>query len=79
MGGMDFNTGSLISFVEFRHIYKLYAFDLSRQDIFESDPKKSQSIRLRCNIANNSKLIVVLSQEKTTQICMNDPSKTRTI
>ena len=79
MGGMDFNTGSLISFVEFRHIYKLYAFDLSRQDIFESDPKKSQSIRLRCNIAENSKLIVVLSQEKTTQICMNDPSKTRTI
>ena len=61
-------------------MYRLYGFDLSRQEIFESDPKKSQSIRLRCDLgANDCKLIVVLSQEKTTQICMNDPSKTGTV
>lgn len=80
MGGTDFNTGSLISFVEFKDIYRLYVFDLSHQKVFESDPKKSQSIRLRCNLPNNDhRLVIVLSQAKTTEICMNNSSKTRTV
>jgi hypothetical protein len=79
MSSDDYNTGSLISFVDFKNVYRLYAFDLSHQKIFEENPKKSQSIRLRCEIAGNSKLIVVLSQEKTSQICMSDPSKSRTV
>ena len=44
MGGLDPNTGTLISFIEFKKVYKIYALDLSHQRVFESDPRKSQAI-----------------------------------
>jgi hypothetical protein len=86
MGGTNFNTGSLIAFPEFKNVYRLYAFDLSRQKIFEIDPRKSQAIRLRGEVMpthgdNNARcrLIVVLAQERVTKINMTDPSKTLTV
>jgi hypothetical protein len=80
MGATSYNIGSLISFPEFKSIYRLYVFDLSRQKIFESDPKKSQAIRLRGDVRDNRcRLIVVLAQERVTKINMFDPSKTLTV
>ena len=80
MGGTDFNTGSMISYKDFRNLYRLYAFDLSHQKVFESDPRKSQSIRLKCEVPDNDHvLVVVLSQQKLTEICMSDSSKTHTV
>ncbi len=73
MGGNDYNTGSLISFQDFRQSYRLYAFDLSHQNMFESDPRKSQNIRFRCAFPDGVArvLVVVLAREKTTEVCMN--------
>jgi hypothetical protein len=79
MGGTNYNSGSLISFPEFKNIYRLYAFDLSRQKIFEIDPRKSQAIRLRGDTSGMCRLIVVLAQERITKINMTDPSKTLTV
>jgi hypothetical protein len=80
MGGTNYNTGSLISFPQFKNNYRLYAFDLSRQKIFESDPRKSQAIRLRGDVqGGNHRVVVVLAQEKVTKINMIYPSKTLTV
>jgi hypothetical protein len=79
MGGTDYNTGALISFPQFKNVYRLYAFDLSRQKIFESDPRKSQAIRLRGDVGGNHRVVVVLAQERVTKINMIDPSKTLTV
>ena len=79
MGGTNYNTGSLISFPEFKNIYRLYAFDLSRQKIFEIDPRKSQAIRLRGDTSGGCRVVVVLAQERVTKINMSDPSKTLTV
>ena len=79
MGGTNYHTGSLIAFPEFKNVYRLYVFDLSRQKIFESDPKKSQAIRLRGDTSGMCRLVVVLAQEKVTKINMLDPSKTLTV
>jgi hypothetical protein len=79
MGGTNYHSGSLISFPEFKNVYRLYVFDLSRQKIFESDPRKSQAIRLRGDTSGACRLIVVLAQERVTKINMTDPSKTLTV
>ena len=78
--GRDVTTGSLISYSEFKILYRIYGFDLSRQRVLESDPRKSQSIRLRGDLPpGNSKLVVILSQNKTTFIDMVEPYNTKTI
>ncbi len=81
MGGNDYNTGSLISFQDFKQRYRLYAFDLSHQKIFDSDLRKPQTIRFWCTFpdAVARVVVVVLSREKNTEIYMNNYSKAKTI
>ena len=45
--GDDYNTGSLISISDWIERLRIYAIDLSRQEVFESDPNASQTIRVR--------------------------------
>ena len=47
MGGNDYNTGSLLAISDWIDRYKIYAVDLSRQEVFEADPNVSQQIRIQ--------------------------------
>ena len=79
MGGKDYNTGAMLNYKDFSTVHRYYVFDLSRQKVFESDPRKSQSIRFRGTLSANSRFIVFLAQEKRTTFDFVDPSNTKTI
>lgn len=82
-GGEDVNTGNLLPFNAWKSVYRLYGADLSRQRVFESDPMKPQSIRLRGTLQREAvgrlRIVVILVQNKTTIIDMVNPFNTKTI
>lgn len=78
MGGKDYNTGAMLNFSDFLNVHRYYVFDLSRQKIFESDPRKSQSIRFKGTLSANSRFLVFLAQEKQTTFDFANPSNTKT-
>ena len=79
MGGKDKNTGAILDFSKFRSLNRFYACDLSGQKVFESDPRKAQSIRFRGTPSVDCGIIFFLSQEKKTTIDFTDPAHTVTI
>ena len=79
MGGADHNTGALLSFSNFRNVNRYYCFDLSRQKVFESDPRKAQSIRFRGTVNQASHLLFFIAQEKTTTIDFKNAYSTTTV
>jgi hypothetical protein len=79
MQGKDPNTGALLSFSNFKNVNRYYCFDLSRQKVFESDPRKAQSIRFKGTINQQSHLLFFLAQEKRTSIDMKNPYNTSTV
>ena len=67
-GGMDNDKGTCLTYLEWKTCYKIYAFDLSRQKVLESDPRKAQSLRFRCTLpAGNYKVIFIVSCSKQTK------------
>ena len=78
MGGKDLNTGALLDFKIFKTQNKFYVFDLSRQKVFEGNPRKSQSIRFRCTPSAACRLKFFVAQEKTTTIDFAKPENTKT-
>lgn len=78
-GGKDFNTGSLLDYTIFLKQNRFYVFDLSRQRVFESNPRKSQSVRFRCTPSANCRLKFFIAQEKETIIDFVNPLNTKTI
>ena len=79
MGGNDYNTGSLLAISDWLDRYKIYAVDLSRQEVFEADPNVSQQIRIRGTPSAAGTLKVYIFKNKKTQIDFSNPEKTRTI
>ena len=79
MGGNDYNTGSLISISDWIERLRIYAIDLSRQEVFESDPNASQTLRVRGTPSAAGRLRVYMFKNKKTQINFSNPEKTRTI
>jgi hypothetical protein len=79
MQGKDPNTGALLSYSNFRNVNRYYVFDLSRQRVFESDPRKAQSIRFKGTINQASHLLFFLAQEKKTSIDFKNPYNTSTV
>ena len=77
--GQDVNTGSLLSYVRWANFYRIYAFDLSRQEIFESNPNAVQTIRIRGTASAAGTLMCILFKNKKTQISFSNPQNTRTI
>ena len=77
--GKDVNTGSLLPYTDWLSRYRLYAIDLSRQEIFESDPNVVQTIRLRGTLSANGQLIAVLAKNRKTRIDFANPQNTKTI
>ena len=77
--GKDVNTGSLLPYVEWLEKFRLYVVDLSRQEIFESDPNVVQTIRLRGTPNAAGRLLVVLAKNRTTRLDFANPQNTKTI
>ena len=68
-GGIDNDRGTCLTYIEWKNCYKIYAFDLSRQKVLESDPRKAQSLRFRCTLpAGNYKVVFIVSCIKQTKI-----------
>ena len=76
---LDLNTGSLLPYTDWVDRYRLYAIDLSRQEIFESDPGALQTIRLRGTASAAGRLLVILIKNRTTRIDYANPQNTKTI
>ena len=68
-GGIDNDKGTCLTYLEWKMCYKIYAFDLSRQKVLESDPRKAQSLRFRCTLpAGNYKVIFIVCLSKQTKL-----------
>jgi hypothetical protein len=68
-GGGDNDKGTCLTYLEWKTCYKIYAFVLSRQKVLESDPRKAQSLRFKCNLpAGNYKLIFIVCCKKHTDL-----------
>ena len=78
-GGKDYNTGSLLPYTDWKSTYRLYALDLSRQEVFEGDPNKVQQIRLRGTASANGTLLIILMKNKKTHIDFANPQNTKTV
>ena len=79
MGGKDPNTGSQLSYSDWLTNHRYYVFDLSRQKVFERDPRKAQTIRFRGTLSADSRVLFFLTQEKVTTFDFADPHNTKTI
>lgn len=79
MQGNDRNTGALLSYSNWLNVHRYYCFDLSRQKVFDIDPRKAQSIRFRANISAAGTAYFFLLREQTSIINLTDSFKTRTI
>ena len=78
MAGRDLNTGALLDYKIFKNQNKFYVFDLSRQKVFEGNPRKSQSIRFVCTLDAACRLKFFVAQEKTTTIDFAKPENSKT-
>lgn len=79
MQGTDVNTGALLSYSKWMHTQSYYLFDISRQKVLRSDPRKSQAIRFRTTIEHEGHVMIFVVNEKHTFINFKEPNKTRTI
>ena len=79
MEGEDVNTGSLLPITDWKARYRIYAVDLSRQEVFEGDPFAVQSLRLRGTPSAAGRLRVFMFKNKKTRIDYSHPENTRTI
>ena len=66
--GDDYTTGSLLDYSYFREHYKIIAVDLSKQQVFDSDPRAIQQINFTGNLdrAGNTTIFFVLEKAKET-------------
>ena len=79
MSGQDMNTGSLLPIDVWRARYKIYAVDISRQEVFEGNPYAVQQIRIRGIPSAAGRLRAFMFKNKKTQIDYARPENTRTI
>jgi hypothetical protein len=79
MQGNDPNTGALLSYSNWLNVHRYYCFDLSRQKVFDVDPRKAQSIRFRANISAAGTAYFFMLREQITMINLTDAFKTRTV
>ena len=78
MARRNLNTGALLDYKIFKNQNKFYVFDLSRQKVFQGNPRKSQSIRFRCTPDAACRLKFFVAQEKTTTIDFAKPENSKT-
>jgi len=79
-GGIDNDKGTCLTFIEWKTCYKIYAFDLSRQQALEHNPKKAQTLRFQCTLpAGDYKVIFIASCSKETTFNFMKPSDVKTV
>ena len=79
-GGIDNYKGTCLTYIEWKTCYKIYAFDLSRQQALEHNPKKAQTLRFQCTLpAGDYKVIFIASCSKETTFDFMKPSNIKTI
>jgi hypothetical protein len=79
-GGIDNDKGTCLTYIEWKSCYKIYAFDLSRQQVLEHNPKKAQTLRFQCTLpTGNYKVIFIASCNKETMFDFMKPSNLVTI
>lgn len=76
--GRDPNSGSIFDYQIFKNVSSFYGFDLSRQKVFEGNPRKAQSIRLRCKPGAQCVIFYVILYERETVIDFTNPLNSKT-
>ena len=66
--GDDYTTGCLLDYSYFNNYYKMIAIDLSKQKVFDADPRAIQLINFTANLDRdgNTTMFVVTEEAKET-------------
>ena len=66
--GDDFTTGCLLSYPYVNNTYKMIAFDLSKEQALDADPRAIQEINFIANLdrAGNTRIYFILEEAKET-------------
>ena len=64
--GEDYTTGSLLDHNYFKKHYKLVAFDLSKQNELDADPRAMQQIEFKYMLGTNSTIYWIFEKSKET-------------
>ena len=66
--GDDYTTGCLLCYSYFQDYYKIIAIDLSKQQVFDSDPRAIQQINFAANLdrTRNTTMFYITEEAKET-------------
>ena len=66
--GDDYTTGCLLDYSYFNNHYKMIAIDLSKQQVFDADPRAIQQINFTANLnrAGNTTMFFIIRKAKDT-------------
>ena len=66
--GDDYNPGCLLDYSYFNNHYKIIAIDLSKQQVFDADPRAIQQINFTANLhrAGNTTMFFIIEEAKET-------------
>ena len=66
--GDDYTAGCFLDYSYFNNYYKIIAVDLSKQQVFDADPRAIQQINFTANLdrAGNTTMFFVIEEAKET-------------
>ena len=66
--GNDYTTGCLLDYSYFNNSYKMIAIHLSKQQVFDADPRAIQQINFTANLdrARNTTMFFIIEEAKET-------------
>ena len=66
--GDDYTTGCLLDYSYFNNHYKIIAIDLSKQQVFDVDPRATQQINFTANLdrEGNTTMFFIIEEAKKT-------------
>ena len=66
--GDDYATGCLLDYSYFNNHYKMIAIDLSKQQVFDADPRATQQINFTANLDRdgNATMFFIIEEVKET-------------
>ena len=66
--GDDYTTGCLLDYSYFNNYYKMIAIDLSKQQVFDADPRAIQQISFTANLGRdgNTTMFFIIKEAKET-------------
>ena len=66
--GDDYTTGCLLDYSHFNNCYKMIVIDLSKQQVFDADPRAIQQINFTANLDRdrNTTMFFIIEEVKET-------------